>query len=117
MVQEVHPDLGDLEFLELRGGLESLGNLHVTWQTEERTPVSIRTTLQEILRAYDKQSLKRGSVLDEVYLRATRLAERTFECTVVATEDLWDSSQRRALPMLCALSKNSKQFTSETLTS
>lgn len=32
MVQEVHLDQGDLEFLELRGGLESLGNLHIAWR-------------------------------------------------------------------------------------
>ena len=30
VVQEVHLGQGDLEFLELRVGLESLGNLHRT---------------------------------------------------------------------------------------
>lgn len=56
MVQEVHLDQGDLEFRELRGGLESLGNLHdmEVRAAEKRTPESIRTTLPEMLRAHEK---------------------------------------------------------------
>lgn len=53
-------------------------------------------------------------MLAQAYLRGTHLAERTFEYTVFATEDLWDSSQRRATPHAVCSNKNYEQFTSET---
>lgn len=65
MVQEVHPDQGDLEFLELRVGLESLGNLqHDTKvRAAERTPESIRTA-PDMPKAHEKRSCASPSILE-----------------------------------------------------